>query len=138
MSPRLLAASALALALGAACTSRGGGEARKQADANPAPRVDKGAEPRVGDLRLAPIDAGEAKSTHGPYASGACEACHERHDAANPGRAVKADDAACVGCHEEFAAASQVRLDRAVHPASQGPCTGCHNPHNARKPKLQM
>ena len=138
MSPRLLAASALALALGAACTSRGGGEARRQGDANPAPGVEKGVEARAGGGRLAPVEAREAKSTHGPYGSGACETCHERHDAANPGRAVKANDAACVGCHEEFAAGSQVRLDRAVHPVSDAPCTGCHNPHNARKPKLQM
>jgi len=31
-----------------------------------------------------------------------------------------------------------VRLDRSIHPVNDAPCTGCHNPHNARKPKLQM
>lgn len=88
--------------------------------------------------RLAPIGAGEAKSTHGPYASGACETCHERHDAADPGRAVSASNEVCVGCHEEFAPGGPVRLDRSIHPVNDAPCIGCHNPHNARKPKLQM
>ncbi len=88
--------------------------------------------------RLAPIGAAEARSTHGPYASGACETCHERHDAADPGRVVSAANQVCVGCHEEFGAGTPVQLDRSRHPVNDAPCTGCHNPHNARKPKLQM
>jgi len=90
------------------------------------------------DKRLAPIAARDARSTHGPYGAGACETCHERHEAANPGRAVRGSNASCTGCHEEFAAGAAVRLDRSIHPVNDAPCTGCHNPHNARKPKLQM
>ena len=88
--------------------------------------------------QLAPIDKREAKSTHGPYSAGACEACHERHDAADPGVAVKPTNALCIGCHEEFSATGAVRLDRSIHPVTDAPCVGCHNPHNARKPKLQL
>lgn len=87
--------------------------------------------------KLAPVEAREAKSTHGPYGAGACETCHERHDAGNPGRAT-ASNALCVGCHEEFGAGTPVRMDRTVHPVNSAPCLGCHNPHNARKPKLQL
>jgi predicted CXXCH cytochrome family protein len=88
--------------------------------------------------RLAPVEAREAKSTHGPYGAGACETCHERHDAANPGAAVKVTNDLCVGCHEEFTMGKPVRLDRSSHPVNDAPCVGCHNPHNARKPKLQL
>jgi predicted CXXCH cytochrome family protein len=87
---------------------------------------------------LAPVAAAEAKSTHGPYAAGACETCHERHDARNPGAVLKASNELCIECHEEFAHGTPVRLDRSIHPVSDAPCTGCHNPHNARKPKLQL
>jgi predicted CXXCH cytochrome family protein len=118
MRVRFAAFLFLVLALGPGCPSRG--------------------ESRGGNPRLAPIDAREAKSTHGPYAQGACEACHERHGAADPGRAVKTSNASCVDCHEEFAVGTAVRLDHSTHPVNDAPCTGCHNPHNARKPKLQM
>jgi predicted CXXCH cytochrome family protein len=90
------------------------------------------------NARLAPIPAREAKSVHGPYGAGACEACHERHDARSPGRAVRTSNDVCIGCHEEFGAGAAVRLDRSIHPVNDAPCTGCHNPHNARKPKLQL
>jgi predicted CXXCH cytochrome family protein len=114
MRPRFVALLWLVAALGPGCPS--------------------GAENR----RLAPVAAREAKSTHGPYGSGACETCHERHDARDPGRAVRASNAVCVGCHEEFAGTAAVRLDRSIHPVNDAPCTGCHNPHNARKAKLQL
>jgi predicted CXXCH cytochrome family protein len=86
---------------------------------------------------LAPIAASEAKSTHGPYAQGACDTCHARNDPDDPGPG-KAPNAVCIGCHEEFSDAKAVRLDRSLHPVNDAPCIGCHNPHNARKPKLQM
>ncbi len=87
---------------------------------------------------LAPVDAREARSTHGPYGAGACETCHERHDAAHPGAAVKVTNELCTSCHEEFTTGTPVRMDRSIHPVNDAPCVGCHNPHNARKPKLQL
>jgi predicted CXXCH cytochrome family protein len=86
---------------------------------------------------LGPIAASGAKSTHGPYAAGACDACHARSDPDDPGPA-KATNDVCIGCHEEFSTGTSVRLDRSTHPIDGAPCIGCHNPHNARKPKLQM
>lgn len=88
--------------------------------------------------RLAPVERREAKSTHGPFGAGACETCHERHDAANPGAALKVTNELCIDCHEEFAGGGPVRMDRSLHPVNDAPCTSCHNPHNARKPKLQL
>lgn len=88
--------------------------------------------------RLAPIPESEAKSTHGPYQMGACETCHQRHDARNPGAAVKVSNELCFDCHDEFRGASPVKMDRNVHPRTSAACTTCHNPHNSRKPKLRM
>jgi predicted CXXCH cytochrome family protein len=121
-------------AVAAAPTSAGGAQA---AGGSPG-EVRSATDRRATAGRLAPIAAAEARSTHGPFSSGACETCHERHDAANPGRAVSASNQVCVGCHEEFGVGTPVHLDRSVHPVNDAPCTGCHNPHNARKPKLQM
>src|SRR5512138_3143734 len=52
--------------------------------------------------RLAPIPKEEAVSTHGPYEMGACETCHQRHDPANPGPALKISNDLCFECHDEF------------------------------------
>jgi predicted CXXCH cytochrome family protein len=87
---------------------------------------------------LAPIPEAEAKSTHGPYQSGACETCHQRHDALDPGPAVKVSNDLCFDCHDEFRGKAPVRMDKAVHPKIASNCTKCHNPHNARKTKLRM
>ena len=83
--------------------------------------------------RLAPIPVAEAKSTHGPFQSGNCETCHERHDAVDPGRAVKVSNDLCFDCHDEFK--KQVR----GHPATaKSGCVACHSPHNSRKKKLLL
>jgi predicted CXXCH cytochrome family protein len=87
---------------------------------------------------LAPIPRAEAASTHGPYEMGACETCHQRHDADNPGAAVKASNDLCYDCHDEFKGSASVRTERSVHPKTGPPCTGCHNPHNSKKKKLRL
>ena len=88
--------------------------------------------------RLAPIPNAEATSTHGPYEMGACETCHQRHDAANPGPALKVTNDLCFECHDEFKGTSPVKMESAVHPTTKAACTTCHNPHNSRKKKLRM
>jgi len=93
---------------------------------------------RAKDNRLAPISSADAASTHGPYEMGACETCHERHDAANPGAALKASNDLCFECHDEFKGTAPVKMESAVHPASKASCTACHNPHNSKKKKLRL
>ena len=93
---------------------------------------------RAARSRLAPIPEAEARSTHGPYQMGACETCHERHEAANPGPAVKVSNDLCYDCHDEFRGKAPVKMDKAVHPKNVAACTNCHNPHNARKLKLRL
>lgn len=88
--------------------------------------------------RLAPIPNAEAASTHGPYEMGACETCHQRHDAANPGPALKVTNDLCFECHDEFKGTAPVKMESAVHPTTKAACTTCHNPHNSRKKKLRM
>jgi len=88
--------------------------------------------------RLAPIAASDAASTHGPYEMGACETCHERHDAKNPGAAVKVSNDLCYDCHDEFRGSAPVKMESSVHPKNVAACTICHNPHNSRKKKLRL
>jgi predicted CXXCH cytochrome family protein len=88
--------------------------------------------------RLAPLPAGEAISTHGPYQMGACETCHQRHDAKNPGAAMKISNDLCYDCHDEFRGHGPVKMEKAVHPKNTAACTMCHNPHNSRKKKLRL
>lgn len=90
------------------------------------------------DSRLAPIPKDQAVSSHGPYEMGACETCHARNDAKNPGPAAVTNDT-CYGCHDEFKGKAAVKMERAIHPATaSATCTGCHSPHNARKKKLLL
>lgn len=88
--------------------------------------------------RLAPIPASEAVSTHGPFESGACETCHQRHDGKNPGAALKVSNDLCFDCHDEFRGTAPVKMERSMHPKNVAACTTCHNPHNSRKRKLRM
>jgi predicted CXXCH cytochrome family protein len=97
-----------------------------------------GAAVRAGENRLAPIAKAEATSTHGPYEMGACDICHERSDARNPGAALKVSNDLCFECHDEFKGTAPVRMESAVHPSTKASCTLCHNPHNSRKKKLRL
>jgi predicted CXXCH cytochrome family protein len=92
----------------------------------------------AGENRLAPLPAGQATVVHGPYGQGACETCHERADARDPGRATVTNQT-CLDCHDEFAGKAPVRLGRGKsHPADKAACTSCHNPHNATRKKLLL
>jgi predicted CXXCH cytochrome family protein len=94
---------------------------------------------RAGNPRLAPIPREQASSTHGPFESGACDTCHEQADPKNPGAAVKASNDLCFECHDEFKGKTQVKMDRALHPAAKATsCTTCHSPHNSKKRKLLL
>ncbi len=88
--------------------------------------------------RLAPIPKVEAVSSHGPFEMGACETCHQRHDADNPGPALKISNDLCYECHDEFKGSAPVKMEKSVHPTAKAPCTMCHNPHNSRKKRLRM
>jgi predicted CXXCH cytochrome family protein len=88
--------------------------------------------------RLAPIEAVDAVSTHGPFESGACDTCHQRRDPKNPGAAIKVSNDLCYDCHDEFRGSAPVKMDRTLHPKSAAACTTCHNPHNSRKKKLRL
>jgi predicted CXXCH cytochrome family protein len=90
----------------------------------------------AGENRLAPIPKDQATVVHGPYEQGACDTCHERADAKDPGPATASNET-CLGCHDEFAGKAPVKIGKGrSHPAGKGTCTGCHNPHNSKKRKL--
>ncbi|HET9552640.1 MAG TPA: cytochrome c3 family protein [Anaeromyxobacteraceae bacterium] len=87
--------------------------------------------------RLAPLPKGEALVVHGPYEQGACDTCHERADAKNPGRAAVTKET-CLACHDEFGGSAPVRIGKGKNHPIKGECTGCHNPHNSAKKKLLL
>lgn len=90
------------------------------------------------DSRFAAVPNDQAVSTHGPYEAGACDTCHERSNAKDPGRALKVTNELCFDCHDDFKA-SGVKLEKMKHPSgSSTACTKCHNPHNSKKRKLLM
>jgi predicted CXXCH cytochrome family protein len=74
---------------------------------------------------------------HGPYEQGACETCHARADATDPGPA-KASQATCLSCHDEFSGMAPVRIGKGKSHPIKGECVSCHNPHNSRKKKLLL
>jgi predicted CXXCH cytochrome family protein len=90
------------------------------------------------DSRLAAVPNDVAVSTHGPYEAGACDTCHERASASNPGKALKVTNDLCFDCHDDFKTGSAVKLEKSKHPAGTTACTKCHNPHNSKKRKLLM
>jgi predicted CXXCH cytochrome family protein len=90
------------------------------------------------DRRLAAIPNDQAMSTHGPYEAGACDTCHERASARNPGKALKVTNDLCFDCHDDFKGVAAVKLERSRHPSGSTACTKCHNPHNSKKRKLLM
>jgi predicted CXXCH cytochrome family protein len=90
------------------------------------------------DKRLAPLPKDQAIVVHGPYEQGACETCHERADAANPG-AARVSNETCLACHDEFAGKAPVRIGKdKTHTQAKSACISCHNPHNATKKKLLL
>jgi predicted CXXCH cytochrome family protein len=90
------------------------------------------------EKRLAPIPRDQATVVHGPYEQGACDTCHERADAGNPG-AAKVTNETCLACHDEFAGTAPVKISKGKsHPSGKGTCTACHNPHNSKKKKLLL
>ncbi len=97
------------------------------------------AAPRAAEVnRLAPLPKDQAIVVHGPYEQGACDTCHERADAKDPG-AAKATSETCLSCHDEFAGKAPVKIGKGKsHPAGKGTCVSCHNPHNAKKRKLLL
>ena len=91
----------------------------------------------AGDPRLAPIPRDQAVVTHGPYEQGACDTCHARADAADPGPAQVTRET-CLGCHDEFQGKAPVRLTKNKNHPVKGECVSCHNPHNSKKKKLLL
>jgi predicted CXXCH cytochrome family protein len=90
------------------------------------------------DSRFAAVPKEQAVSTHGPYEAGACDTCHERANAKDPGRALKVTNDLCFDCHDDFKGSSAVKLEKMKHPSSSVSCTKCHNPHNSKKRKLLL
>ena len=88
--------------------------------------------------RFAAVPNDQAVSTHGPYEAGACDTCHERADAKNPGKALKVTNDLCFDCHDDFKGGSAVKLEKKKHPGGSVSCTKCHNPHNSKKRKLLL
>ncbi len=91
----------------------------------------------AGEARLAPLPRAQATVVHGPYEQGACDTCHARADAADPGPA-SAGKAVCLACHDEFGGKVPVRIGKGKSHPIKGECTGCHNPHNSKKKKLLL
>jgi predicted CXXCH cytochrome family protein len=89
------------------------------------------------DSRFAAVPNDQAVSTHGPYEAGACDTCHERANAKDPGKALKVTNDLCFDCHDDFKS-STVKLGKMKHPSGSTACTKCHNPHNSKKRKLLM
>ncbi len=92
----------------------------------------------AGGTRLAPLPRDRATVVHGPYEQGACDTCHQRADARDPGPA-RVGNETCLACHDEFAGTAPVRLGKGKsHPSGKATCTACHNPHNSKKKKLLL
>jgi predicted CXXCH cytochrome family protein len=88
--------------------------------------------------RLAPLPKDQATVVHGPYEQGACDTCHERADAKDPG-AARVTNETCLSCHDDFSGKAPVKIGKGKsHPEGKGSCIGCHNPHNAKKRKLLL
>ncbi len=90
--------------------------------------------PKILERDLRPVAPGTVGETsHPPFATGDCSLCHERADAANPGKVIKAGNDLCFGCHEDYPG---ILSRKFTHLAASERCVSCHNPHNSREPKL--
>ncbi|MDP1901512.1 MAG: cytochrome c3 family protein [Rubrivivax sp.] len=72
-------------------------------------------------------------SSHAPFEAGDCKICHQNADPKNPGPVAATGVALCSGCHEDFTA---IMARPHVHRVARKNCMSCHNPHNAKNPKL--
>lgn len=91
----------------------------------------------AGDPRLAPLARSAATVVHGPFEQGSCDACHQRSDPSDPGKAATGM-ATCLACHDEFGGRAPVRVGKGRSHPIKGECVGCHNPHNSKKKKLLL
>jgi predicted CXXCH cytochrome family protein len=64
---------------------------------------------------------------HGPFAAGACIACHDPHGGNVPGMLRSAGKQMCLDCHKDMSARFANAKFR--HKAAAAECTGCHSPH---------
>jgi predicted CXXCH cytochrome family protein len=67
----------------------------------------------------------EMGSTHAPYESGECSACHDK-PGPFPGKPAQSGDDLCLSCH----------ADVQIHAHAFRHCSRCHNAHNAVEKKL--
>lgn len=81
---------------------------------------------------LAPLDPGDAVSTHSPFETGECGFCHAEKKGQKGGKLLRAANELCFDCHEDFRGAVK------NHPKNKGSCTACHTPHNSKKRKLLL
>ena len=90
--------------------------------------------PKVRKNNLSPLPATEkAVTTHAPFEAGDCRLCHERADPLSPGPITTPVNEQCFGCHDDF---QKTVAGKSGHAAARESCVSCHNPHNAREPKL--
>jgi len=85
-------------------------------------------------VAVAPLPREKAIRSHAPYESGQCGVCHEKNDAANPGRIRHATvNEQCFECHDDV---RDVMARKYKHVPAAEACTDCHNPHNSSQPGL--
>jgi predicted CXXCH cytochrome family protein len=74
-------------------------------------------------------DQFKSSFVHGPFAAGACIACHDPHGGNVPGMLRITDPQICLGCHANI----QARFSNAKfrHKAAVTRCTDCHSPHGS-------
>jgi len=90
--------------------------------------------PKTRKNDLHPLPAGEKPvGTHAPFEDGDCSLCHKNKDPKDPGPITGSVNEVCFGCHEDF---QKVLAGKSSHAAAKESCVSCHNPHNARLPKL--
>jgi predicted CXXCH cytochrome family protein len=69
-----------------------------------------------------------------PALDDGCESCHTTADGK---LAAKDQKEACYSCHNDFSKAEDGKKVYLHDPVAKGECTGCHDPHYSRMPKLQ-
>jgi predicted CXXCH cytochrome family protein len=85
---------------------------------------------------LAPMDASAtAASTHDPFASEDCGACHASADKKNPGAVADKSSELCLKCHDDPGVDGKTPFAH-LHGGPAGSCVDCHNPHNSAEEHL--